>query len=46
MTVSKTVAYQCMNWSNSLEALNIELKLVLARLAPGNPGNLRVNRGP
>ena len=37
MTVSETVADQCMNWSNSLEALNRDLKLVLARLAPGNP---------
>ena len=42
MTVSETVADQCMNYSNSLEALNTNLKLVLARLAPGNPGNLRV----
>ena len=32
MTVSETVADQCMNWSN----LNRDLKLVLARLAPGN----------
>ena len=46
MTVSETVADQCMYWSNSLEALNRDLKLVLARLAPGNPGNLRVYRGP
>ena len=36
--VSETVADQ---WSNSLEALNRDLKLVLARLAPGNPGSLR-----
>ena len=46
VTVSETVADQCMNWSNSLEALNRDLKLVLARLAPGNPGILRVYRGP
>ena len=45
VTVSETVSDQCMNWSNSLEALNRDLKLVLARLAPGNPGNLRVYRG-
>ena len=46
MTVSETVADQCMNWSNSLEALNRDLKLVLARLAPGNPENLGVYIGP
>ena len=46
MTVSETVADQCMKWSNFLEALNRDLKLVLALLAPGNPGNLRVYRGP
>ena len=46
VTVSDTSADQCMNWSNSLEALNRDLKLVLARLAPGNPENLRVDRGP
>ena len=46
MMVSETVADQCINWRNSLEALNRDLKLVLARLAPGNPGNLRVYRGP
>ena len=44
--VSETVADQFMNWSNSLEALNRDLKLVLARLALGNPVNLRVYRGP
>ena len=36
----------CMNWSNSLKALNRKLQLVLARLAPGNPENLGVYRGP
>ena len=46
VTVSETVADQCMNWSNSLKALNRDLKLVLALLAPGNPENLRVYRGP
>ena len=46
MTVSETVADQGMNWSNSLEALNRDLKLVLAQLALGNPENLRVYRGP
>ena len=45
VTVSETVADQCINWSNALEAFDRYLKLVLARLAPGNFGNLRVYRG-